>query len=100
MQMEIGQGVQPKKTYIANESYPNNSPDYGLNTFFYQTLDWLWNSEDRALKRGNNPSYYVSSRNPAMSTVELSLDDDDVPRHSLEDKLEYKEPNTSNTCFR
>ena len=43
------------------------------------------------MKRGNQPLYYVSSANLAKSTVELSLDDDDVPGCSLQDELEYEE---------
>ena len=78
-------------TYAANELYSNKPPDYGFKRFFYQTLGWHWNSEDRALKRGNQPPYYVFSGNLARLTAKLNLDDDDMLRRSLEDELEYKE---------
>ena len=77
--------------YVANELYPNMPHDYGVKRFFYQTLGWHWSVEDRAFKRGNQPPYYVSSRNLARSTAELSLDDNDVPGHSLEEELMYEE---------
>ena len=80
-----------KITYATKELYSNKPPDYGLKRFFYQTLGWHWNSEDRALRRGNQPSYNVSSRNLTRLTAKLSVDDDDVPERSLEDELEYKE---------
>ena len=78
-------------TYAANELYPNRPPDYGLKRFFYQTLGWHWSSEDGALRRGNQPPCYVSSKNLARSTVELSLDDNCLPGHSLEEELVYEE---------
>ena len=43
------------------------------------------------MKRENQSFYYVFSRNLARSTIELSLNDDDVPGRSLEDELEYEE---------
>ena len=55
-------------TYAANELYSNRPPDYGLKRFFYQTLGSHWSSEDRALRRRNQPPY-VSSGNLARSTM-------------------------------
>ena len=78
-------------TYAANEMYPNMPPDYGLKRFFYQTLDWHWSEADWALRRGNQPPYYVSCRDLARSTEELGLDDNVILGRSLEEKLEYKE---------
>ena len=65
--------------------------DYGLKRFFCQTLGWHWSEADRALRRGNQPPYYVSCGNLARSTKELSLDDNVLPRRSLEEELEYEE---------
>ena len=45
---------------ITYEMYPNRPRDYRLKRFFYQTLDWHWSEADRALRRGNQPPYYVS----------------------------------------
>ena len=78
-------------TYAANEMYPNRPPDDGLKRFFYQTLGWHWSEADRALRRGNQPPYYVSCGDLARSTAELSLDDNVIPGHSLEEELEYEE---------
>ena len=78
-------------TYAANELYSNSPPNYGLKRFFYQTLDLHWSSEDGALRRGNQPPYYVSSRNLARSIAELSVDDNVMPGHLLEEELMYEE---------
>ena len=78
-------------TYAANEMYPNRPPNHGLKRFFYQTLDWHWSEADRALRRGNQPPYYVSCGDLARSTTELSLDDNVIPRRSLEEELEDEE---------
>ena len=78
-------------TYAANEMYPNRPPDYGLKRFFYQTLGWHWSEANRALRRGNQPPYYVSCGDLARSTEELSLDDNVIPGCSLEEELEYEE---------
>ena len=77
--------------YAANELYPNRPPDYRLKRFFYQTLGWHWSEEDRALRRGNQPPYYVSFKNLARSTAELGLDDNSLPGRSLEKELVYEE---------
>ena len=65
-------------------------PDYGLKRFFYQTLGWHWSEEDQALRRENQPLYYVSSRNLVRSTAELSLDDNSLSECSLEEELIYQ----------
>ena len=77
-------------TYAANEMYPNMPSDYGLKRFFYQTLGWHW-SEDRALRRGNQPLYYVSCGDLARTTTKLNLNDNFLPGHSLEEELEYED---------
>ena len=81
-------------TYAANKLYPNRPLDYGLKRCFYQTLGWHWSEEDRALKRGNQPPYYVSFGNLARSTAELSLDDNSLLGRSLEEELMYEEDTT------
>ena len=71
--------------------YSNRPPNYGSKRFFYQTLGWHWSEADRALRRGNQPLYYVSCRDLARSAEELSLDDNVIPRRSPEEELEYEE---------
>ena len=46
-------------TYAANKMYPNRPLDYGLKRFFYKTLGWHWSEADWALRRGNQPPYYI-----------------------------------------
>ena len=86
-------------TYAANEMYPNRPPDYRLKRFFYQTLCWHWSEADRALRRGNQPPYYVSCGDLARSIEELSLDDNVIPGRSLEEELELEESYHQNRLF-
>ena len=79
--------------------YPNRPLDYGLKRFFYQTLGWLWSEADRALRRGNQPLYYVSCGDLARSIEELSLNDNVIPGRSLEEELEYEESYHQNRLF-
>ena len=60
-----------KVLYAANELYPNKPPDYPLKLFFYQTLQWHWDSSSNELKRGIKPPFLNSSGEIATTTLQL-----------------------------
>ena len=79
--------------------YHKRPPDYKVKRFFYQTLVWHWSEADRALRRGNQPPYYVSCGDHARSIKELSLNDNVILGRSLEEELEYEESYHQNRLF-
>lgn len=60
-----------KILYAANEMYPNKPVDFPMKLFFYQTLDWHWDSTSMQLKRGVRPPFLNSSGEIAQSTQQL-----------------------------
>ena len=64
--------------FVADELYPNKSPDHDLKRFFYQSLGWHWDTTSRLLKRGNQPHWYNAVGLESVSEHEFGEDAHDT----------------------